>query len=181
MNKLNKSSESLESNSLGKRVGKVEIKKVDNLTKIADTQSEQTDFSKNIEDVKPTREVEEKIEYVRNTNNDLFTISNDTVRQEIHKKYVDVLVSQISQFKKYPKSARLRGLEAVIIVKFKITYLGELISYEIVKPSLHKILNKSVEALMQRAFPVTPVPTILRDNRSEFEYNLPIEFRLLAN
>ena len=121
------------------------------------------------------------IEYVRNINNDFVTKSNDTVRQEIYKRYVDVLISHISQFKKYPKSARLRGLEAVIIVKFKITYLGDLVSYEIVKPSAHKILNKSVKALMQRAFPVSPIPTILRDNRTEFEYNLPIEFRLLAN
>ena len=179
-NKFNKSSDSLGFNSL-KSPKKFVTEKEGNLSKIAAIQSDQFDFTKKFEDVEIIDEVDGESGYEPNIKTKFTTSSVDTVRQEVQKRYLDVLVSHISQFKKYPKSAQLRGLEAVILVRFKISFLGELVSYKILKPSSHKILNKSVEALMQRAFPVAPIPTILRDNHTEFEYSLPIEFRLLAD
>ena len=102
----------------------------------------------------------------------------ETVLKDIQANYEEALVAELARHKKYPLSAQRRGHEAVIWISFKINAAGNLISFKFESPSRYKDLNRAVELMFKRAFPVSPVPKELRGAQKEFWYTLPVEFKI---
>ena len=102
----------------------------------------------------------------------------ERVLKDIHRNYEELLVEELARHKRYPLSAQRRGHQAVIWVSFKINAAGNLISFKFESPSRFKDLNRAVESMFERAFPVTPVPKELHSTQEEFWYTLPIEFKI---
>ena len=101
----------------------------------------------------------------------------ERVLKDIHANYEELLVAELARHKRYPLSAQRRGHKAVIWVSFKINAAGNLISFKFESPSRFKDLNRAVESMFKRAFPVTPVPKELHSTQKEFWYTLPVEFK----
>ena len=104
--------------------------------------------------------------------------NEESVLKDIHANYEKLLVAELARHKRYPLSAQRRGHQAVIWVSFKINAAGNLISFKFESPSRFKDLNRAVESMFERAFPVTPVPKELHSTQKEFWYTLPIEFKI---
>ena len=102
----------------------------------------------------------------------------ERVLKDIHANYEELLVAELARHKRYPLSAQRRGHQAVIWVSFKINAAGNLISFKFESPSRFKDLNRAVESMFKRAFPVTPVPKELHSTQKEFWYTLPVEFKI---
>ena len=102
----------------------------------------------------------------------------ERVFKDIHANYEELLVAELDRHKRYPLSAQRRGHQAVIWVSFKINAAGNLISFKFESPSRYKDLNRAVESMFKRAFPVTPVPKELHSIQKEFWYTLPVEFKI---
>ena len=102
----------------------------------------------------------------------------ETILKDIQTNYEESLVAELARHKRYPLSAQRRGHQAVIWVSFKINTAGSLISFKLESPSRYKDLNRAVELMFKRAFPVSPVPKELRGAQKEFWYTLPVEFKI---
>ena len=85
------------------------------------------------------------------------------------------LLAHIERYKRYPRQARRRGLEAVIYVRVVIDKKGRVIQHQLSKPSQYHSLNREVMALITRAQPLPAPPHLSRDTLS---FVLPVTFSL---
>ena len=120
---------------------------------------------------------EQSQQILRATGKIKITSEEERVLKDIHANYEKLLVAELARHKRYPLSAQRRGHQAVIWVSFKINAAGNLISFKFESPSRFKDLNRAVESMFKRAFPVTPVPKELHSTQKEFWYTLPVEFK----
>ena len=120
---------------------------------------------------------EQSQQILRATGKIKITSEEERVLKDIHANYEKLLVAELARHKRYPLSAQRRGHKAVIWVSFKINAAGNLISFKFESPSRFKDLNRAVESMFKRAFPVTPVPKELHSTQKEFWYTLPVEFK----
>jgi len=93
-------------------------------------------------------------------------------------RYMTQLSLWLNKHKKYPTIARRRNLEGKLTISFVIDRDGRLLRYQLVKPSSHQSLNNAAIKMLKRASPMPAVPSALLENDSEFEYTIPISFRL---
>lgn len=90
--------------------------------------------------------------------------------------YIDTVRGWLSDNKQYPEQARQRGDEGVVRIYFVVDREGNILEYRILEGSGIALLDREVEALLDRAQPLPAMPDDLRRNR--IELIVPIEFSL---
>ncbi len=90
--------------------------------------------------------------------------------------YIDTVRGWLSDNKRYPEQARQRGDEGVVRIYFVVDREGNILEYRILESSGIALLDREVEALLDRAQPLPAMPDDLRRNR--IELTVPIEFSL---
>ncbi|MDT0635168.1 energy transducer TonB [Spectribacter hydrogenoxidans] len=90
--------------------------------------------------------------------------------------YIDTVRGWLSDNKQYPEQARQRGDEGVVRIYFVVDREGNILEYRILESSGIALLDREVEALLDRAQPLPAMPDDLRRNRIELV--VPIEFSL---
>ncbi|EXJ15675.1 energy transducer TonB [Imhoffiella purpurea] len=90
--------------------------------------------------------------------------------------YYGTLASWLARHKRYPAQARRRQQQGTVRVTFTIDRQGRLLSHRIVSGSGHTSLDREVEAMLQRASPMPPIPAALGKNRVTI--TVPISFSL---
>ena len=105
--------------------------------------------------------------------------SNEQEKLEREKlRYMTQLSSWLNKHKKYPAIARRRSLEGDLKIRFVIDRQGNLLTHEIIEPSIHKSLNTAAVKMLKRASPMPAVPASLQGTRTKFEYTIPLNFNL---
>lgn len=100
---------------------------------------------------------------------------------QIRNDYLVKLSIWLAKHKRYPMIARRKKQEDTVKVRFSIDAEGALVRYQILEASKYSSLNNAVEKLLQNASPMPAVPEALRQGKSEFEYTIPIEYKLLSD
>jgi protein TonB len=85
------------------------------------------------------------------------------------------LMSHLSQFRRYPDSARRRHEEGVVYLRFHMDRTGQVLSSRIEKSSGHTTLDQEALATLLRAQPLPAPPA---DRPAILDLQLPIEFYL---
>ena len=109
------------------------------------------------------------------------SVKKVTDTSQIHNAYLVKLGKWLTRHKHYPSIARRRKQEDTVKVRFVIDADGTLISYQILEASEFSSLNKAVVSLLERASPMPAVPAAIREGKNEFEYTIPIEYKLVAD
>ena len=97
---------------------------------------------------------------------------------DIRNAYLRQLSLWLNKHKLYPSSARRRGQEGEVTLRFVITADGELISHQLTSRAVFHTLNKEALNMVKRASPLPRVPLEIRAGASQFEYSIPINFSL---
>ncbi len=92
--------------------------------------------------------------------------------------YLAQLVRWLERHRQYPSIARRRNQQGEVIIQFTMNAQGQLLQQSIVKPSHHESLNKATRKMLERATPLPPVPSALRNGQSQFTYTIPVRFIL---
>ena len=90
--------------------------------------------------------------------------------------YPDLLLAWLQQKLIYPPKAERRGLEGTATVWLSIDSTGQVLGYRILKSTGHRILDKEVEALIERADPMPPVPD--GEQAPSLEFIIPVDFNI---
>ncbi len=117
--------------------------------------------------------------YQQNTKASTITshVTSQTIINE-KTRYFIKLSKWLEQHKKYPIIARRRNQQGQVTIKFVINAQGQLLKYSLSKPSVHGSLNTATIKMLERASPMPALPTILIGNKNEFEYTVPVKFKL---
>lgn len=132
-------------------------------------------------------EVKQKFEQPRS--NDIDKVAQEKIDSSVHNidqekisrlrlEYLSQLSAWLEKHKKYPAIARRRQQEGTITVKFVITEQGRLLRHQLLSSSRHASLNKAVEKMLLNASPMPSIPAELRNGKTEFEYTIPVHFKL---
>ena len=98
---------------------------------------------------------------------------------QIRNDYLVRLSVWLAKHKRYPPIARRRKQEDTVKVSFVIDANGNLIRYQIIRASKFSSLNKAAASLLEKASPMPAVPVAIRMGKREFEYTIPIEYKLV--
>lgn len=90
--------------------------------------------------------------------------------------YMSVLQAWLEKHKEYPRGARLRRIEGTTLLYFVMNKGGKVIDFRIQKSSGFKMLDKEVEAMIERAQPLPQIPEDM--NRDKLELVVPVQFML---
>lgn len=90
--------------------------------------------------------------------------------------YMAVLQAWLERHKEYPRGARLRRIEGTTLLYFVMDRTGKVIDYRIQKSSGHSMLDKEVEAMIERAQPLPEIPPDM--HRQRLELVVPVQFLL---
>lgn len=93
--------------------------------------------------------------------------------------YVDYtarLLAWLQKHKKYPRRAKMRGYQGTAWLTFVIDRDGRLLEYNLDEGTGHKLLDKEVAAMIERASPLPAPPPGGQEDR--FTYRVPVGFNL---
>lgn len=90
--------------------------------------------------------------------------------------YLSELQSWLARYKKYPYSARRRGLEGRAILRFTVARSGDVLDYRLDQSTGAAILDREVEKMIERAQPLPPFPPEM--DGETFDVSMPIKFAL---
>lgn len=90
--------------------------------------------------------------------------------------YMSVLQAWLEKHKEYPRGARLRRIEGTTLLYFVMNKGGQVVDFRIQKSSGFKMLDKEVEAMIERAQPLPQIPEDM--NRDKLELVVPVQFML---
>ncbi|WP_462323150.1 energy transducer TonB, partial [Halochromatium sp.] len=90
--------------------------------------------------------------------------------------YYGRLATWLARHKRYPAQARRLRQEGTVKVTFTITSSGRVVSKRIVQSSGHALLDREVEAMLERASPLPRIPTSL--GRKRLTITVPVAFAL---
>ncbi|PHS69330.1 MAG: hypothetical protein COB23_06860 [Methylophaga sp.] len=90
--------------------------------------------------------------------------------------YMALLQSWLEKHKKYPRRARRRGHEGVVLLYFKMDRQGNVLSYTIKQSSGYSQLDDEVEAMIKRAQPLPPFPKEM--GKEVLELIVPVQFQI---
>ena len=90
--------------------------------------------------------------------------------------YAAALQAWLARHKRYPRRARLRGIEGTVLVAFAVDREGRLVHHEIRRGSGHSLLDREVQGMVQRANPFPEMPAHLETG--EFQLVVPVRFAL---
>jgi protein TonB len=86
------------------------------------------------------------------------------------------LIRHLNRFKRYPESARSRGIQGVVEVEFTIDRGGRVVALRVVQSSGSPALDAEALATLRRANPLPAPPAQAAD--ATFDLALPIHFRI---
>jgi TonB family C-terminal domain len=86
------------------------------------------------------------------------------------------LLAHLEQFKRYPRSARMRREEGMAVVRFVVDREGRVVSVRLERTSGADALDEESLALVDRAQPLPPPPDEVAGNR--IEVVVPVQFQL---
>jgi protein TonB len=92
------------------------------------------------------------------------------------KNYYGRLATWLARHKRYPAQARRLGQEGTVKVTFTISQSGRVLSKRITQSGGHALLDREVEAMLERASPLPRIPSSL--GRSSLTITLPVAFAL---
>jgi protein TonB len=90
--------------------------------------------------------------------------------------YLAALHAEIERYKVYPLTARRRGWEGEVRVRFLVERDGTVSDVEILSSSGFSVLDEAAAATLQRIRRLPPLPSTLRLSRLRLE--LPMVYRL---
>lgn len=90
--------------------------------------------------------------------------------------YMAALRAWLERHKRYPRTAQLRRQEGVVLLSFVMDRNGRVLAHRLQQTSGHVALDREVEALIQRAQPLPPLPATMAQAR--LEVVVPIRFSL---
>ena len=90
--------------------------------------------------------------------------------------YFAVLQAWLEQHKVYPRRAMSRRLEGVVSLRFVINREGRVLDYQIERSSGHRLLDRAVTALIERAQPLPTMPNDIKE--TNLTLIVPISFVL---
>ncbi len=94
-----------------------------------------------------------------------------------HNAGVELAIRQrLAQFQSYPPSARRRGIEGDVTVRFVIGQRGKVMDSELIKSSGSRHLDQAALRLVADAAPYPSLPASI--SASRLEVKIPIEYRL---
>ena len=128
--------------------------------------------------VEPVKEEPLQEQTSQTTSNAAQSTKSASEIDDIRNAYLRQLSLWLNKHKRYPSSARRRGQEGEVSLRFVITANGELISHELISSAVFQSLNKEALNMIQRANPLPSVPLEIRAGAKQFEYNIPISFSL---
>jgi protein TonB len=124
----------------------------------------------------------------QNHTSSLQSVKNPTSRNErntsadtenIKTHYYAKLSQWLEQHKKYPTIARRRNQQGDVTIQFVTNKKGELLRYQLIKPSEHHSLNTATIEMLERASPMPVPPEKLIGDKSELVYTIPVKFNLV--
>jgi TonB family protein len=89
--------------------------------------------------------------------------------------YLGYARMKIEKAKRYPREARRRGWEGIVVLSFQINRKGEVAKIRLIQSSGYHELDEEGMAILRRASPFSP-PPLAEDERLEVE--IPLVFRL---
>lgn len=84
-----------------------------------------------------------------------------------------LLLAHLEKYRRYPASARNRGVQGVAYVRFRMNRAGRLLSAEIIRSSGSEALDRAALETLRRA---EPLPAIPSDRPDILELSVPVEF-----
>lgn len=87
-----------------------------------------------------------------------------------------LVAGRLEREKRYPTSARRRGQEDTVELRFVVDRRGNVLSHTIGRSAGIEVLDREVLALLDRASPLPPPPAEMADER--IELRVPIRFTL---
>ncbi len=69
-----------------------------------------------------------------------------------------ILEAHLQKFHKYPRSAQRRNIEGTVLLRFRMTRDGEVLSYSVERSSEHDVLDEAALTMIERAQPLPPLP-----------------------
>jgi periplasmic protein TonB len=86
------------------------------------------------------------------------------------------LIRHLNRFKRYPESARVRGVQGVVSIEFTIDREGRVVASRVTQSSGSSALDAEALATLRRANPLPAPPVQAAD--ATFDLALPIHFRI---
>ncbi|WP_026987146.1 energy transducer TonB family protein [Fodinicurvata fenggangensis] len=102
--------------------------------------------------------------------------TGDAETADALQRYLGELGLWLERHKDYPRAARQRRQEGTAVLRFVIDRAGQVLEYSIEKSAGHSLLDREVEAMIERAQPLPPPPDELSQARLEFR--VPLSFKL---
>jgi periplasmic protein TonB len=90
--------------------------------------------------------------------------------------YASILQAWLEDHKEYPRRARSRRQEGVVMLYFVMDRSGHVLEYRIDRSSGYDLLDREVEQMIQRAQPLPPLPDEMTQARLELV--VPVQFQL---
>lgn len=90
--------------------------------------------------------------------------------------YFAALKNWLERHKRYPRRAKLRQQQGVVLLRFTVTPAGNVSDYSVAKSSGFQILDDEVQNLVHRAQPFPKIPPKIA--RGSLELLVPIDFTL---
>lgn len=90
--------------------------------------------------------------------------------------YLDLVRDWLEKHKEYPRRARQRNQEGTAVLWFEVDRQGHVLAYRLIESSGHPILDRAVEAMIERASPVPAMPPDMR--QAKLELAVPISFSI---
>ncbi|WP_417793257.1 TonB family protein [Terasakiella pusilla] len=95
---------------------------------------------------------------------------------EVTPDYVTTLRRRLEQHKTYPRRAKRRRQEGVVVIEFTVTREGQVTEFKVRQGSGHDLLDEETIAMLKRA---QPLPAFPKDMEGEFlKIALPIHFSI---
>jgi len=90
--------------------------------------------------------------------------------------YYTQLRAWLEKHKRYPRRAKLRNEQGVVLLRFVVTRTGEVSDFGIEKSSGFQVLDEAVREMIQRAQPLPMMPPEMHESRVELV--VPVQFFL---
>ena len=104
------------------------------------------------------------------------TVHEEASAPRIDPSWESLLLKHLQEFKSYPREARRRNEQGVVLLAFSIDRNGHVVSRHIVKGSGHPDLDAEVLSLVERAQPMPAFPASMTE--AQLSLTVPIRFSL---
>lgn len=96
--------------------------------------------------------------------------------QDLQRRYLAMVSAALQRHKRYPRTARRRGLSGKVVLTFVVLPDGQVTDARIADSTGHTILNNAALRALRRATPLPPFPSALK--RPSLRVTIPILYEL---